>query len=153
MRLRLRRGALDGKSALDSCVSQWITGPAARRDGHRWRARACAILTGIGTVREDDPQLSVRDVPCSREAAAHPRPRTPGGLRAGPHPAGSHPILIATASTDEARIDALRAACDQLVCAPNAAGKVELGALLRLLGERGVKPEPHVEAGFSSTAR
>lgn len=56
-------GTLDGKSALDNGVSQWITGPAARRDGHRWRARACAILTGIGTVREDDPQLSVRDVP------------------------------------------------------------------------------------------
>lgn len=56
-------GTLDGKSALDNGVSQWITGPAARRDGHRWRARACAILTGIGTVREDDPQLGVRDVP------------------------------------------------------------------------------------------
>jgi diaminohydroxyphosphoribosylaminopyrimidine deaminase / 5-amino-6-(5-phosphoribosylamino)uracil reductase len=60
-------GTLDGKSALNNGVSQWITGAAARRDGHRWRARACAILTGIGTVRDDDPRLTVRDIPCERQ--------------------------------------------------------------------------------------
>ena len=139
-------GTLDGKSALDNGVSQWITGPAARRDGHRWRARACAILTGIGTVREDDPQLSVRDVPCSRQPLrilvdARLEVSVQARILQG------DPILIATASTDEARIDALRAAGHELVCVPNAAGKVELGALLRLLGERGVN-ELHVEAGF-----
>jgi diaminohydroxyphosphoribosylaminopyrimidine deaminase/5-amino-6-(5-phosphoribosylamino)uracil reductase len=66
--LRLKAAAsLDGKTALNNGVSQWITGPDARRDGHRWRARACAILTGIGTVRDDDPQLNVRDVETTRQ--------------------------------------------------------------------------------------
>jgi len=139
-------GTLDGKSALDNGVSQWITGPAARRDGHRWRSRACAVLTGIGTVREDDPLLSVRDVPCTRQPLrilvdARLEVSAQARILQG------EPILIATASTDEARIDALRAAGHELVCVPNAAGKVELGALLRLLGERGVN-ELHVEAGF-----
>lgn len=66
--LRLKAAAsLDGKTALNNGVSQWITGPDARRDGHAWRARACAILTGIGTVRDDDPQLLVRDVETTRQ--------------------------------------------------------------------------------------
>jgi diaminohydroxyphosphoribosylaminopyrimidine deaminase/5-amino-6-(5-phosphoribosylamino)uracil reductase len=61
--LRLKLAAsLDGKTALQNGVSQWLTGAAARHDGHRWRARACAILTGIGTIRHDDPQLNVRGV-------------------------------------------------------------------------------------------
>src|SRR5207237_565427 len=58
---------LDGRTALADGHSQWITGPEARRDGHRWRARACAILTGIGTVRADDPQLTVREVDTPRQ--------------------------------------------------------------------------------------
>ena len=59
--LRLKVAAsLDGKTALNNGRSQWITGPAARLDGQHWRARACAILTGIGTVRDDDPRLTVR---------------------------------------------------------------------------------------------
>ncbi|HEY6721796.1 MAG TPA: bifunctional diaminohydroxyphosphoribosylaminopyrimidine deaminase/5-amino-6-(5-phosphoribosylamino)uracil reductase RibD, partial [Burkholderiales bacterium] len=49
--------SLDGRTALANGKSQWITGEAARADGQRWRARACAILTGFGTVRDDDPQL------------------------------------------------------------------------------------------------
>ena len=66
--LRLKVAAsLDGKTALENGVSQWITGPAARQDGHRWRARACAILSGIGTVRDDDPRLNVRGVQTSRQ--------------------------------------------------------------------------------------
>jgi diaminohydroxyphosphoribosylaminopyrimidine deaminase/5-amino-6-(5-phosphoribosylamino)uracil reductase len=62
--VRLKVAAsLDGRTALPDSRSQWITGAAARADGHAWRARACAILTGIGTVRDDDPQLTVRDLP------------------------------------------------------------------------------------------
>ena len=62
--VRLKVAAsLDGRTALPDGRSQWITGAAARADGHAWRARACAILTGIGTVRDDDPQLTVRDLP------------------------------------------------------------------------------------------
>src|ERR1044072_6131712 len=59
--------SLDGKTALRNGRSQWITGEAARRDGHHWRARACAVLTGIGTVKDDDPRLTVRDVATSRQ--------------------------------------------------------------------------------------
>ncbi|NBQ89669.1 MAG: bifunctional diaminohydroxyphosphoribosylaminopyrimidine deaminase/5-amino-6-(5-phosphoribosylamino)uracil reductase RibD, partial [Betaproteobacteria bacterium] len=59
--------SLDGRTALADGRSQWITGAAARQDGHQWRARACAILTGIGTVRDDDPQLNVRDVDTTRQ--------------------------------------------------------------------------------------
>jgi len=59
--------SLDGRTALANGQSQWITGPEARRDGHVWRARACAVLTGIGTVRDDDPQLNVREVETTRQ--------------------------------------------------------------------------------------
>src|SRR6266567_5197843 len=59
--------SLDGRTALENGASQWITGPAARADGHRWRARSCAILTGIGTVLQDDPRLTVREVETSRQ--------------------------------------------------------------------------------------
>src|SRR5258708_4566157 len=66
--LRLKIAAsLDGRTALQNGTSQWITGSAARADGHRWRARACAILTGIGTVRQDDPRLTVRDIETPRQ--------------------------------------------------------------------------------------
>ena len=66
--VRMKAAAsLDGRTALASGASQWITGEAARADGHRWRARACAILTGIGTVRQDDPQLTVRAVATPRQ--------------------------------------------------------------------------------------
>src|SRR3970040_488926 len=59
--------SLDGRTALANGQSRWITGPEARRDGHAWRARACALLTGIGTVRDDDPQLSVREIETTRQ--------------------------------------------------------------------------------------
>ncbi len=59
--------SLDGKTALLNGQSQWITGEAARRDVHRWRARACAVLTGVGTVLADDPQMNVRAVDTPRQ--------------------------------------------------------------------------------------
>ena len=59
--------SLDGRTALASGESQWITGEQARADGHAWRARACAILTGVGTVMQDDPQLTVRAVATPRQ--------------------------------------------------------------------------------------
>jgi diaminohydroxyphosphoribosylaminopyrimidine deaminase / 5-amino-6-(5-phosphoribosylamino)uracil reductase len=59
--------SLDGKTALNNGQSQWITGEAARRDGHHWRARSCAIMTGIGTIRADNPRLTVRHIPTSRQ--------------------------------------------------------------------------------------
>lgn len=59
--------SLDGRTALANGVSQWITGPEARADGHHWRARSCVVLTGIGTVRADDPQMNVRHVATARQ--------------------------------------------------------------------------------------
>src|SRR5258708_6742669 len=59
--------SLDGATALHNGTSQWITSPEARADGHAWRARACTLLTGIGTVLEDDPRLNVRDVATPRQ--------------------------------------------------------------------------------------
>ena len=60
-------GSLDGKIALKNGISQWITGEAARQDGHRWRARSCAIITGIGTVRSDNPRFTVRHIHTTRQ--------------------------------------------------------------------------------------
>ena len=66
--VRLKAAAtLDGRTALADGTSQWITGAEARRDGHRWRARACAVLTGIGTVKADDPHLTVREIDTPRQ--------------------------------------------------------------------------------------
>ena len=53
--------SLDGRTAMASGESQWITGPAARADVQHWRARSCAVITGAGTVRIDNPRLTVRD--------------------------------------------------------------------------------------------
>jgi len=145
--LRLKAAAsLDGKTALNNGVSQWITGPDARRDGHRWRARACAILTGIGTVRDDDPLLNVRDVETTRQpwrVVVDSRLETP--LSARILHGGS--VLIAGAVDDAAKVAALRAAGAEVVILPNAAGKVELVDLLQELGRRGIN-EVHAEAGF-----
>ena len=145
--LRMKTAStLDGKTALNNGVSQWITGEAARRDGHRWRARACAVLTGIGTVRADDPQLSVRAVPCSRQPL---RVLVDARLEVSPEArilAGGH-CLIATATDDAEKTAALRERGAELLRLPDAAGKVDLPALLQELGRRGLN-EVHVEAGF-----
>jgi diaminohydroxyphosphoribosylaminopyrimidine deaminase/5-amino-6-(5-phosphoribosylamino)uracil reductase len=145
--LRLKAAAsLDGKTALNNGVSQWITGPEARRDGQRWRARACAILTGIGTVRDDDPQLTVREVETSRQplrVVVDSRLETPLTARI----LQGGPVLVAVAVDDEKRANLLRAAGAEVMLLPNPAGKVELKDLLEELGRRGIN-EVHAEAGF-----
>ncbi len=145
--LRLKVAAsLDGRTALENGASQWITGPAARRDGHRWRARSCAILTGIGTVKDDDPQLSVREVETSRQplrVVVDSRLETP--LTARVLNGGN--VLVAAAVADRARVAALEAAGAEVFLQANAAGKVDLAGLIAELGRRGVN-EIHVEAGF-----
>ncbi len=145
--LRLKAAAsLDGKTALNNGVSQWITGPDARQDGHRWRARACAILTGIGTVRDDDPQLNVRAVATTRQPlrvvvdSKLETPLTARILQGGR-------VLIAAAVDDEKRANLLRSVGAEVLVLPNAAGKVELKDLLEELGRRGIN-EVHAEAGF-----
>ena len=145
--LRLKAAAsLDGQTALENGTSQWITGPEARRDGHRWRARACAVLTGIGTVKDDDPELTVRAVETSRQplrVVVDSRLETPVSariLRGGT-------VLVAAAVGDQERMARLEAAGAEVFVQPNSAGKVDLGGLLTELARRGIN-EVHAEAGF-----
>jgi diaminohydroxyphosphoribosylaminopyrimidine deaminase/5-amino-6-(5-phosphoribosylamino)uracil reductase len=145
--LRLKAAAsLDGKTALNNGVSQWITGPDARRDGHAWRARACAILTGIGTVRDDDPQLLVRDVETTRQPlrvvvdSRFEIPMTARILQDGP-------VLVVGAVDNAEKIQMLRSAGNFVEILKNPAGKVDLKAMLELLARRGIN-EVHAEAGF-----
>ncbi len=144
--VRLKVAAsLDGKTALANGQSQWITGPQARRDGHAWRAQACAVLTGIGTVKDDNPQLTVRDVQTTRQplrVVVDSRLETPPDARV--MGAGA---LIAAAAHDAARAGPLRARGADIVVLPNAGGKVELPDLMLELGRRGIN-ELHVEAGY-----
>lgn len=144
--LRLKAAAsLDGRTALNNGVSQWITGPDARRDGHRWRARACAILTGVGTVLADDPSLTVRDVETTRQplrVIVDSRLETPPTARVL-H--GGALIVAAVDRPEQAKM--LRAAGAEIVVMPDARGKVDLAAMLQELGRRGIN-EVHAEAGF-----
>jgi diaminohydroxyphosphoribosylaminopyrimidine deaminase/5-amino-6-(5-phosphoribosylamino)uracil reductase len=131
---------LDGRTALSNGVSQWITGPEARKDGHRWRARACAILTGAGTVRADDPQMTVRDVETPRQplrVIADSHLETPANARI----LQGDKVLIFAARDGKAPPNA------EVVVLPNPQGKVELKKLLKELALRGVN-ELHVEGGF-----
>jgi diaminohydroxyphosphoribosylaminopyrimidine deaminase/5-amino-6-(5-phosphoribosylamino)uracil reductase len=144
--LRLKVAAsLDGKTALNNGVSQWITGPDARRDAHAWRARSCAVLTGIGTVKDDNPRLTAREVDTPRQplkVVIDSRLETPPD--AAVLDGGN--VLIVAAQDDPARSAALRARGAEIVLLPNAQGKVELTALLQELGRRGIN-EVLAEAG------
>ncbi|MBI4192228.1 MAG: bifunctional diaminohydroxyphosphoribosylaminopyrimidine deaminase/5-amino-6-(5-phosphoribosylamino)uracil reductase RibD [Betaproteobacteria bacterium] len=138
--------SLDGKTALANGNSRWITGEASRRDGHHWRARACAVLTGIGTVRDDDPQLTVREVATPRQplrVVVDSRLETP--LTARILAGGG--VLVACAVEDETKIGRLRDKGAEVIVMPNAAGKVELPSLVQELGRREIN-ELHVEAGY-----
>jgi diaminohydroxyphosphoribosylaminopyrimidine deaminase / 5-amino-6-(5-phosphoribosylamino)uracil reductase len=152
---RMRRGlpwvrlkvaaSLDGATALASCASQWITGPEARADGHAWRARAQAILTGIGTVMADDPQLTVRGI----DTPLQPRrvivdSRLDIALDA--RILQGEPCWIAASAPAQDKAAALRAAGHEVIDLPNVHGKVDLPALMRELGRREIN-EVHVEAG------
>ncbi len=148
--LRLKTAAsLDGKVALNNNQSQWITGEAARLDGHHWRARACAILTGFGTVKEDNPQLTVRGVDTGTEPLRQPL-RVVIDSRLQIYPTarvlqGGNSLIVG-AVDDRERIAALQAVGAEVLILPNANGKVDLHAMLQALGERGIN-EVHAEAG------
>ena len=139
--------SLDGRTALPNGTSQWITSEAAREDGHAWRARACAVLTGIGTVLEDDPRLDVRLPGIHRQpilVLIDSRLETPANARLWK--AAERKILIYTASDDATRQQALKALGAEIITVPNPQGKVDLAAVLRDLGQREIN-EVHVEAG------
>lgn len=136
--------SLDGRTALANGVSQWITGEAARRDVQHWRARSCAVLTGIGTVLADDAQLNVRDMAVKRQPL---RVVLDSHLRMSPGARilqGGGKTLIYAAQGEQSI--ALRNAGAEIAVLPDAAGKVDLEAMLRDLAQRGVN-EVLVEAG------
>lgn len=144
--VRLKVAAsLDGRTALPNGHSQWITAPDARQDGHLWRARADAILTGIGTVLADDPQMNVRGFD-------HPRqPKkivVDSNLRISPDAKlvqdGAAIVACAHVNTDRQAL--LLQSGVEVLCLPNADGKVDLPVLMQELGQRQIN-ELHVEAG------
>jgi diaminohydroxyphosphoribosylaminopyrimidine deaminase / 5-amino-6-(5-phosphoribosylamino)uracil reductase len=141
--------SLDGRTGLPSGESQWITGEKARADGHAWRARASAILTGIGTVKGDDPRMTVRAIDTPRQPK---RVLVDSRLDVAPEAqifVGA-PTLVFCASLDERnaeRAEALRARGAEIVALGNEHGKVDLPAMLTELAARGVN-ELHVEAGY-----
>lgn len=155
--VRIKTAAsLDGTTALNNGVSQWITGPEARADGHAWRARACAILTGIGTVLEDNPRLNVRGVATPRQphlVIVDSRLETPVTAKlfeaASPDKV-KRQVWIYCALDDAQRRAALERQGATVIHLPGPTEatrhKVDLAALLQDLGRREVN-ELHVEAG------
>jgi len=139
--------SLDGRTGLDNGVSQWITSLAARTDGHDWRKRASAVLTGVGTVLEDDPRLDVR------LAATETQPlrvvvdsalRTPPGARLLAPPGRA--LIATTPSANSDRATDLRDAGAEVLTLPSRDMRVDLAILLKELGRREVN-EVHVEGG------
>lgn len=138
--------SLDGATALANGQSQWITSPEARADGHAWRARACAVLTGIGTVLQDNPRLDVRLVETPRQpfrVIVDSLLQTP--VDAKIFEAGG-PVWIYTAVQGSPREAALVARGATVTCLPDARGKVDLAAMMKDLARREIN-EVHVEAG------
>lgn len=136
--------SLDGRTALLDGRSQWITGKAARADVQRWRARSCAILTGVDTVLHDDPQLTVRDMSIGRtplRVIVDTHLRTPLDAKIV-----GNATLIATAEHDSSLHQAFRARGAQIWLAPQVNGRIDLHALLQELAVREIN-ELHVEAG------
>lgn len=143
--------SLDGRTALPNGNSQWITGEAARTDGHAWRRRAGAVLTGIGTVRDDDPRLDVRLVPSSLQplrVVVDSDFATPPTARLLASPGRA---LVVGARDQPDRMAALREAGADVLLLPSPDGQVDLPALIDRLSMEGVN-ELHVEAGATLNA-
>ena len=147
--VRLKAGmSLDGATALHNGESQWITSDAARADGQHWRARACAILTGIGTVLGDDPLLNVRHIDTPRQprlVIVDSQLRTPPTAKLFDV---SREVLIYCASLEghAETIGALEGRGAKVMALPGEDGQIDLQAMLKDLGQREVN-ELHVEAG------
>jgi len=133
--------SLDGRTALENGASRWITGDEARADGHRWRARACAILTGIGTVRQDDPQLTVRAIATPRQPIKVIIDRHDELPRNARVLAGGEVIVVTGIGAAPELPDNV-----QVLAVPERGGKIDLREMALALGEREIN-ELHVEAG------
>jgi diaminohydroxyphosphoribosylaminopyrimidine deaminase/5-amino-6-(5-phosphoribosylamino)uracil reductase len=145
--LRLKAAvSLDGRTALPDGTSQWITGLPARTEGHAWRRRAGAVLTGVGTVLDDDPRLDVRLVPTLLQplrVLVDSRLEVPLAARLLQPPGR---VLVYAAAPPADRRRALQDLGIEVAELPSPSGKVDLTAMLADLGRRGIN-ELHVEAG------
>lgn len=144
--VRMKAAAsLDGKTALPNGQSQWITGAEARHDGHVWRARADAVLTGIGTILADDPLLNVRGIDTPRQPLrivldSHLRMPLSAKILQG------ESVLVICAVDDPQKRRSLEASGADVLCLPDTSGRVCLSSLMLELGRRQIN-ELHVEAG------
>ncbi|QWE08910.1 bifunctional diaminohydroxyphosphoribosylaminopyrimidine deaminase/5-amino-6-(5-phosphoribosylamino)uracil reductase RibD [Polynucleobacter ibericus] len=146
--------SLDGKTALPDGRSQWITGPLARADGHHWRAQACAIVTGVGTVKEDDPSLNVRDVKTDRQPwriIVDSKLETPLTAKILNHLDQSG-VMIVCASLESSEMQQKAKTFTErgieVIAMANAFGKVDLPALFSYLAKEREMNEIHIESGF-----
>ncbi|MDH3353947.1 MAG: bifunctional diaminohydroxyphosphoribosylaminopyrimidine deaminase/5-amino-6-(5-phosphoribosylamino)uracil reductase RibD [Chromatiales bacterium] len=139
--------SLDGRTAMASGESQWITGGDAREDGQRLRARSSAIMTGVGTVLADDPQMSVR-------LAGH-SDITPLRIVLDPHLStpisakilqGDAPTLIVTAVDEPGIQQQFEEAGIEVISVPGRSDTIDLAALMLVLAKREIN-EIHLEAG------
>ncbi|MGB7304752.1 MAG: bifunctional diaminohydroxyphosphoribosylaminopyrimidine deaminase/5-amino-6-(5-phosphoribosylamino)uracil reductase RibD [Burkholderiaceae bacterium] len=138
--------SLDAMSALPDGTSQWITGEAARIDGHHYRARACAILTGYGTVRDDNPQLNIRLVQSERQplvVIVDSRLETPLDAKV----LNNSRVLVVCSALQPEKVQALHERGAEVIALANSDAKVDLSSLMTELGRRQIN-EVHVEAGF-----
>lgn len=138
--------SIDGRTAMASGESKWISGAAARADVQRLRAQSSAILTGVGTVLADDPSLNVRDMQIGRQpmrVVVDSNLSTPESAKLLHLEGGT---LIATASDDADQAEVLVNAGAQVICLPSGPTHVDLPALMRHLAAQEVN-EVLVEAG------
>jgi len=146
--------SLDGKTALPNGKSQWITGPLARADGHHWRAQACAIVTGVGTVKEDDPSLNVRDVETQRQPwriIVDSKLETPLDAKILNHLDQSGVLIVCAdlnAPGNREKAKALTERGIEVIAMANPFGKVDLPKLLAYLAKERQMNEIHIESGF-----
>jgi diaminohydroxyphosphoribosylaminopyrimidine deaminase / 5-amino-6-(5-phosphoribosylamino)uracil reductase len=153
--VRLKIAAsLDGKTALPNGQSQWITSPLARADGHHWRAQACAIVTGVGTVKEDDPTLNVREVQTQRQPwriIVDSKLETPSNAKMLNDVDQSGVIIVCAHLHDpvqQEKAKAFEARGIEVIALANPSGKVDLPKLFSYLATEREMNEIHVESGF-----
>jgi diaminohydroxyphosphoribosylaminopyrimidine deaminase / 5-amino-6-(5-phosphoribosylamino)uracil reductase len=146
--------SLDGRTALPNGQSQWITGPLARADGHHWRAQACAIVTGVGTVKEDNPLLNVREVETQRQPwriIIDSKLETPLEAKILNNPSQSG-VMIVCANLDslesQEKAKILESRGIEVLIMANQFGKVDLPKLFTYLAQARHMNEIHIEAGY-----
>jgi diaminohydroxyphosphoribosylaminopyrimidine deaminase/5-amino-6-(5-phosphoribosylamino)uracil reductase len=133
--------SLDGRTATATGESQWITGQPARQDVHRLRRAACAVLTGIGTVRSDNPRLTVRHVPCERQPARividHALDLSSGHAIADTALAATHVLTLSEDSCRALELAKRGIKVHRIDEQPGKPGKVDLVAAAARLGSLG----------------